>query len=105
MAYSAPRAIRCKLGPGSGCFGTEQMYNIRRLLIACTALLLVTIVGATAAAAPAASANTVSVFLPLVSHANNSVPPLVFVSRQIPPDGSIYWNVPKDMPGVGTHSR
>jgi len=31
--------------------------------------------------------------------------PLVFVSRQIPPNGSIYWDVPKDMPGVGPHSR
>lgn len=30
---------------------------------------------------------------------------LVFVSRAIPDNGSIYWNVPKDMPGVGTHSR
>src|SRR5262245_17428051 len=30
---------------------------------------------------------------------------LVFVSRQIPPNGSIYWEVPRDMPGVGPHSR
>jgi hypothetical protein len=30
---------------------------------------------------------------------------LVFVSRQIPPNGSIYWNVAQDMPGVGPHSR
>src|SRR6516162_9475041 len=30
---------------------------------------------------------------------------LVFVSRQIPPNGSIYWDVPRDMPGVGPHSR
>jgi hypothetical protein len=30
---------------------------------------------------------------------------IVFVSRQIPPAGSIYWEVPKDMPGVGPHSR
>jgi len=36
---------------------------------------------------------------PLVSE------PIVFVSRQIPPNGSIYWNVPGDMPGVGPHSR
>ena len=31
--------------------------------------------------------------------------PIVFVSRQIPANGSIYWDVPKDMPGVGPHSR
>ncbi len=31
--------------------------------------------------------------------------PLVFVSRQIPDRGTIYWNVPRDQPGVGAHSR
>lgn len=33
------------------------------------------------------------------------VPSVVFVSRQIPGDGSVYWSVPNDMPGVGPHSR
>lgn len=31
--------------------------------------------------------------------------PIVFVSRQIPPNGTIYWNTPNDLPGVGPHSR
>jgi hypothetical protein len=31
--------------------------------------------------------------------------PIVFVSRQIPGNGTIYWSVPKDQPGVGGHSR
>lgn len=31
--------------------------------------------------------------------------PIVFVSRQIMDDGSIYWDAPRDMPGVGAHSR
>jgi hypothetical protein len=31
--------------------------------------------------------------------------PIVFVSRQIPNNGTIYWTVPKDQPGVGGHSR
>jgi hypothetical protein len=31
--------------------------------------------------------------------------PIVFVSRQIPPDGSIYWDVPNALPGVGPASR
>lgn len=31
--------------------------------------------------------------------------PLVFVSRQIPNQGTIYWDAPKAMPGVGPHSR
>ncbi len=31
--------------------------------------------------------------------------PIVFVSRQPLPQGSIYWNVPKGMPGVGSYSR
>lgn len=32
-------------------------------------------------------------------------PELVFVSRQIPRGGSVYWDLPNDMPGVGPHSR
>jgi hypothetical protein len=31
--------------------------------------------------------------------------PVVFVSRQIPDQGSIYWNEPAGMPGVGPYSR
>jgi hypothetical protein len=31
--------------------------------------------------------------------------PIVFVSRQIPRGGSIYWDVPDEMPGVGPRSR
>jgi len=33
------------------------------------------------------------------------VPPLVFVQRQIPANGSIYWDEAMDLPGVGAHSR
>lgn len=32
-------------------------------------------------------------------------PALVFVSRQIPDQGTVYWAVPNDQPGVGPHSR
>lgn len=42
-------------------------------------------------------------YLPQVVSA--AMPDIVFVSRQIPPNGSIYWDVPNDMPGVGTYSR
>ena len=53
-------------------------------------------------AAPSASA----VYLPLMHAAQlGGGLPIVFVSRQIPAAGSIYWDVPKDMPGVGPHSR
>jgi hypothetical protein len=31
--------------------------------------------------------------------------PIVFVSRQIPDQGSIYWDEPKGIPGVGPYSR
>ena len=31
--------------------------------------------------------------------------PFVFVQRQIPGNGSIYWDEAKDLPGVGAHSR
>src|ERR1700754_5265445 len=33
------------------------------------------------------------------------LPPIVFVQRQIPGNGSIYWDEAKDLPGVGAHSR
>jgi hypothetical protein len=35
----------------------------------------------------------------------SGIPPLVFVSRQIGPNGSIYYDQAKDMAGVGSHSR
>lgn len=38
-------------------------------------------------------------------HCTQPVPPMVFVSRQIPSQGSVYWGVPKGMPGVGDFSR
>jgi hypothetical protein len=44
-----------------------------------------------------------TVYLPQV--AREGVPALVFVSRQIRDGGTIYWDRPKDMPGVGPHSR
>lgn len=31
--------------------------------------------------------------------------PIVFVSRQIPPDGSVYWNAAKGLAGAGPASR
>lgn len=43
------------------------------------------------------------VYIPLVS--KQMMPPIVFVSRQIMPQGSIYWNVPKGLAGVGPYSR
>ncbi|WP_224247510.1 DUF7402 domain-containing protein [Hyalangium gracile] len=36
---------------------------------------------------------------------DGGVPALVFVSRKVMPEGSIYWDVPNAMPGVGAHSR
>lgn len=37
--------------------------------------------------------------------AQSTVPSIVFVSRQIPRSGTIYWDVPDEMPGVGPRSR
>ena len=37
--------------------------------------------------------------------AGTALPPIVFVQRQIPDNGSIYWDEAKDLPGVGAHSR
>jgi hypothetical protein len=33
------------------------------------------------------------------------LPPLVFVSRAIPAQGTIYWDVPRGLPGVAAYSR
>lgn len=45
-------------------------------------------------------------YLPyMTSSENTSGYAIVFVSRQIPDEGSIYWNVPNGMPGVGPWSR
>lgn len=49
---------------------------------------------------------TTSVYVPILFNSGApGAPALVFVSRQILGQGSIYWNVPKDQPGVGPHSR
>ncbi len=39
------------------------------------------------------------------SRLGSGIPPLVFVSRAIPRTGTIYWDAPADMPGVGPYSR
>lgn len=56
----------------------------------------------------AAANNSQTVFLPAVMTADpGSTGPysIVFVSRQIPKDGSIYWSQPNGMAGVGGYSR
>lgn len=53
-----------------------------------------------------ADASLAPTYVPLVRTYSDYVgAPLVFVSRQIPPSGSIYWDPPRDLPGVGPHSR
>lgn len=49
----------------------------------------------------------VQIYLPIIRSAPglSNGKALVFVSRQIPEMGTVYWNVPKGMPGVGPFSR
>jgi hypothetical protein len=60
---------------------------------------------------PLALLAILALIAPLAPHSTRAqgsppVPfPIVFVSRQIPDRGTIYWDVPKDQPGVGGHSR
>ncbi|MCL4872125.1 MAG: PD40 domain-containing protein [Anaerolineae bacterium] len=51
--------------------------------------------------------NNNKAYLPVVQNplGGAAAYPIVFVSRQIPNQGSIYWNTPKGMPGVGPWSR
>jgi hypothetical protein len=78
--------------------------NLRRVrgqwwALSCLAALIVV-----AFASPDANGAGLNLtFLPLISKAG--VPALVFVQRQIPPDGTVYWDVPKSLPGVGPYSR
>lgn len=57
------------------------------------------------------SASNQKLFVPMVQSPRTQVSstllpvPVVFVSRQIPDRGSIYWDPVSDMPGVGPHSR
>ncbi|MCB1032443.1 MAG: hypothetical protein KDD47_01250 [Acidobacteria bacterium] len=80
----------------------------RRLLPCCSALLLVALSSGARSAAQTPifsdgfeSGSTCRWSAP----AESCQPAVVFVSRQIPPTGSIYWSVPNDMPGVGVYSR
>lgn len=42
---------------------------------------------------------------PVTSAQGTAVPPLVFVSREIPARGTVYWDVPRGLPGVAAYSR
>jgi hypothetical protein len=42
---------------------------------------------------------------PVAAQAPAGVPAIVFVSRAIPAQGTVYWNVPRGMPGVQVYSR
>jgi hypothetical protein len=75
------------------------LWTLRFLMIA---LVVAGLVASQCTTRGSESATHVT-YLPLISKPLQ--PGIVFVSRQIPSNGSIYWNVPKDMPGVGPHSR
>ncbi len=66
--------------------------------------LLLSGLGWSPSASHGAPGDTWTLYLPLVLSPGGG-DALVFVSRQIPNQGSIYWNVPNDQPGVGPHSR
>src|SRR5262245_6207254 len=54
----------------------------------------------------AAAATEPRLYLPIVrSFSAKPSSAVVFVSRQIPSGGSIYYDPGKDLPGVGPHSR
>jgi hypothetical protein len=75
-----------------------------RLLFIC--LLPIAIAGAIGPRALLGATPVPRIYLPItkVAHITDGLA-IVFASRQIPPRGSIYWDPPKDMPGVGPHSR
>ncbi|HWQ11396.1 MAG TPA: hypothetical protein VNL77_01280 [Roseiflexaceae bacterium] len=69
-----------------------------RVVLLAAALLI------TVSSQPTQAAENATVYLPLVVSPGRA-PAVVFVSRQIMPRGSIYWDVPKGVAGVGPYSR
>lgn len=85
--------------------------NVRVATFARTIAAIALLIALTAALTPAHSATMGDyvVHLPLVTTqpgaTEQMLPAVVFVSRQIMSRGSIYWNVPKGLAGVGPYSR
>jgi hypothetical protein len=85
------------------------MLHSRLLRLTSGLLVLVGLAALVAAAVhfrPLRAAAPSRVYLPFArSWSDMPGYPIVFVSRQIPDQGSIYYDPAKDMPGVGPHSR
>lgn len=78
------------------------------LLVLGFTLILTGIIFMPKADTRAAETESQHVYLPVIlaNHATSNLPyEIVFVSRQIPDDGSIYWDEPNGMVGVGGYSR
>jgi hypothetical protein len=79
-------------------------YRARVIAIAVTWLIVLFVVLALRPKAESEENLMNHVYLPVT--ADSRIPyPIVFVSRQIPPEGSVYWSEPNGMPGVGPYSR
>lgn len=76
----------------------------QHLLIGLITVLVLSGLGWPRAAVTTASVNA-TLYLPVIRKSSLVDYALVFVSRQIPDAGSIYWDVPNALPGVGAHSR
>jgi hypothetical protein len=89
------------------------MLHHAHLRLALTLLVLLSLGTILMPAAPRAlaaePASPTTIYLPAVQRGYISGSPIqdaiVFVSRKIMPKGSIYWDVPNGMAGVGGHSR
>jgi hypothetical protein len=90
----------------------KNWTTVRFFLVVCLILAALSF-HITALRSDSLNTNPSTVYLPTIIKtiietppADGSVPyPLVFVSRQIPPIGSAYWDEPNGIPGVGTFSR
>jgi hypothetical protein len=76
--------------------------SLQRVISICITFSAVLSLITSVPAAQGASGDS-TIYLPVIS--NSTIPPIVFVSRQIMNEGSIYWDPPKGMPGVGAYSR
>lgn len=89
----------------------KRMRAARNAILGAFILLCVNVYGlqAQSSGPNSVDASGNRVLLPLISRENagdaSLADSIVFVSRKINDAGSIYWDVPKDQPGVGAHSR
>ncbi|NJM05336.1 hypothetical protein HC891_02545 [Candidatus Gracilibacteria bacterium] len=113
MIYASPQQLPVRRVPRSSTGAGRKSYVFpisAQRFIRRSGLFLLVLLTVSLLAAPRGNAQDgqTKTYLPvLVSGGSNDGGPtaIVFVSRQIPAEGTIYWDEAKGLPGVGPYSR